>query len=122
MGAGGSAWPRTAAGVASLFYAGIYEDDSIDRGLGYLVRNALPGIGAHNQAHYYYGHYYAMDCIALLPEAERPVYYRNYARIIVSKQERDGSWWDYPLYDYHQPYGTAFALMTLQRCQEPTAN
>ena len=37
---------------------------------------------------------------------------------IVPKQEKDGSWWDYPLYDYHQPYGTAFALMTLIRCRE----
>lgn len=23
----------------------------------------------------------------------------------------------YPLYDYHQPYGTNFALMTLKRCE-----
>ena len=35
---------------------------------------------------------------------------------MLDRQEKDGSWWDYPLYDYHQPYGTAFALMTLQRC------
>ena len=35
----------------------------------------------------------------------------------VFRQEKDGSWWDYPLYDYHQPYGTAFALMTLARCR-----
>lgn len=26
------------------------------------------------------------------------------------------SWWDYPLDDYHQPYGTSFALLTLQAC------
>jgi len=35
---------------------------------------------------------------------------------MLDRQEKDGSWWDYPLYDYHQPYGTSFALMTLIRC------
>jgi len=34
-------------------------------------------------------------------------------------QEQDGSWWDYPLYSYHKPYGTAFALMALTRCRQP---
>jgi hypothetical protein len=33
-------------------------------------------------------------------------------------QEQDGSWWDYPLYNYHQQYGTAFAIMSLQRCRK----
>ena len=37
--------------------------------------------------------------------------------VLLALQEKDGSWWDYPLYDYHQPYGTAFALMSLQRCR-----
>ena len=40
---------------------------------------------------------------------------------MLDRQEKDGSWWDYPLYDYHQPYGTAFALMTLHRCLPVTA-
>ena len=38
------------------------------------------------------------------------------ADLMLDRQEKDGSWWDYPLYDYHQPYGTGYALMTLQRC------
>jgi hypothetical protein len=67
---------------------------------------------------YYYGHYYAARCTDQLPTAvARP--YRNWlAAILVPLQEKDGSWWDFPLYDYHQPYGTAFALMTLSRCRE----
>lgn len=67
---------------------------------------------------YYYGHYYAMDCIALLPETERSVYYHNYAKILLSKQEANGSWWDYPLYNYHQPYGTGYVLRTLSECRK----
>ena len=37
--------------------------------------------------------------------------------IILDRQEANGSWWDYPFYDYHEPYGTSFALMTLVRCR-----
>ena len=43
---------------------------------------------------------------------------REHAAGALRLQEKDGSWWDYPFYDYHQPYGTAFALMSLYRCRE----
>ena len=64
---------------------------------------------------YYYGFYYATDCIEFLPKDERAFYYRHLARILLEKQEKDGSWWDYPLYTYHQPYGTGYVLTTLAR-------
>jgi hypothetical protein len=67
---------------------------------------------------YYYGHYYAALCIEDLPAKQRGLFQAHMAQTIIPKQEKDGSWWDYPLYDYHQPYGTAFALMTLVRCRE----
>ena len=38
------------------------------------------------------------------------------AKLMLDRQEKNGSWWDYPLYNYHQQYGSAFALMTLHRC------
>lgn len=66
---------------------------------------------------YYFGHYYASWCILELPQDQRPLYQHHIAKIILDRQEKDGSWWDYPLYDYHQPYGTAYALMTLVRCR-----
>ena len=69
---------------------------------------------------YYYGHYYATRCVAQLPTPERPFYQDHLARILLSHQERDGSWWDYPLYNYHQQYGTAFVLMSLERCRKRT--
>jgi hypothetical protein len=65
---------------------------------------------------YYYGHWYAAMCIEQLPKAERPANRERLAQIIVPLQERDGSWWDYPFYNYHQQYGTAMAVMTLVRC------
>ncbi len=66
---------------------------------------------------FYYGHFYAAGCIELLPESERQPYQDRMAALLIGLQERDGSWWDFPLYDYHQQYGTAYALMTLHRCR-----
>jgi len=67
---------------------------------------------------YYYGHYYAARCVSLLPDDEETEYRKLVADLILSKQETDGSWWDFPFYTYHQPYGTAFAVMTLARCRD----
>lgn len=66
---------------------------------------------------YYYGHYYGALCIEELPEDDRPLFQSHMAATLLPLQEKDGSWWDYILYDYHQPYGTAFAIMTLERCK-----
>ncbi len=67
---------------------------------------------------FYYGHYYAAGCIELLPEEDRGKYQDQMAILMIGLQEQNGSWWDFPLYDYHQQYGTAFALMTLHRCRK----
>ena len=66
---------------------------------------------------YFYGHYYAARVLDVLPGDVAAAYRGNLARIILDVQDADGSWWDYPLYDYHQPYGTGYALMTLHRCR-----
>ena len=65
---------------------------------------------------YYYGHYYGALCLDHVPAPERPRLQDHMATIIMKYQEKDGSWWAFPFYDYHQQYGTAMALMTLQRC------
>ncbi|MDB4500623.1 hypothetical protein N9224_00390 [Akkermansiaceae bacterium] len=64
---------------------------------------------------YYYGFYYATECLEMLPSAKRQEYIPHLSRHLLSKQERDGSWWDYPLYDYHQAYGTGYTLTALSR-------
>jgi hypothetical protein len=92
-----------------------------------FARNGWLGIGRKrpipHESHfqvagyfYYYGHYYAAMCIDELPEAERLYFQDHLARILLPLQEKDGSWWDYPLYDYHQPCGTAMAVSSLVRC------
>jgi hypothetical protein len=69
---------------------------------------------------YYFGDYYAALCIEQLPAERRPYHQQHLAHLLLPLQEKDGSWWDYPFYDYHQPYGTAFALMSLTRCRVAT--
>ncbi len=70
---------------------------------------------------FYFGHYYAARSIDLLPESERGPFQDQLAHILLALQEKDGSWWDYPMYNYHQEYGTAFALMSLVRCKRAAA-
>lgn len=65
---------------------------------------------------YYFGHYYGAECLTLLPQEDRAPYQAMLAKLMLDRQEKNGCWWDYPLYDYHRPYGTGFALLTLSRC------
>lgn len=65
-----------------------------------------------------YTYYHAALCIEEIPPEKRS-YYRGYlASFLLETQEKDGSWWDFPLYDYHQGYGTGYGLMALIRCRE----
>jgi hypothetical protein len=66
---------------------------------------------------YYFGHYYAGLCVNQLPSAKQDFYKHHVAHLILDLQEADGSWFDYPFYNYHKPYGTAFAIMTLNSCR-----
>ena len=65
---------------------------------------------------YYYAHYYGALAIDLLPPVQRVPYQSRMAGEIMRLQDWDGSWWDFPLYEYHQAYGTGFALQSLVRC------
>ena len=68
--------------------------------------------------YYYFGHYYTGLLLEKLGPAGRERYGARLAEQIVSKQDPDGAWWDYAMWDYHKPYGTAYAIMTLLRCEE----
>lgn len=65
---------------------------------------------------FYYSHYYGALAIELLAPEKRAACQARMAGELMRLQEWDGSWWDFPLYDYHQPYGTGFALQSLARC------
>ncbi len=65
--------------------------------------------------YYYFDHYYAALLVERLPDGRG--FRGRLAAHVLPYQQADGSWWDYKMYDYHKPYGTAFAVMTLLRCR-----
>ncbi|MCC6323095.1 MAG: terpene cyclase/mutase family protein [Phycisphaerales bacterium] len=110
---GFSAWPRSAAGVATLFYAGIYKDEAIDKGTKYLVNSAMPG-GAGNintAAHYFYGHYYSVQAMYLAGGDSWAKWWPAVRAELLRNQRRDGAWDDPSV---GPSYGTAMALIVLQ--------
>src|SRR5206468_12071421 len=62
----GSGVARSAAGVASLYYAGVFEGNDLKRGLEY-IKQYTPGRGQspEMEGHYYYGNYYAVQAMFL---------------------------------------------------------
>ncbi|HEX8913628.1 MAG TPA: hypothetical protein VF796_14815 [Humisphaera sp.] len=68
--------------------------------------------------YYYFGHYYTARLIEKLGPEATAQYGPKLADVgILQQQDEDGSWWDFAMWDFHKPYGTAFAVMTLLRCQ-----
>ncbi len=108
---GASAWPRSAAGVASLYYAGIYEDDAIDRGIRYLLGTAMPGSPTVSKAHYHYGHYYAVQAMYLAGGEPWARWWPAIRREMLAEQAADGSWDDRSV---GSDYATAMSLIILQ--------
>ncbi len=65
--------------------------------------------------YYYFGHYYAARLIAELPAEDRAKLTPDLLAGILPFQEPDGSWWDFAMWGYHKPYGTALALLAIER-------
>lgn len=126
---GGSLGRSQACNVALRMWGDDAVNDNVLRAwLNRLfARNGWLGIGRKRpQPHesyfqvagyfYYYGHYYAAMAIEMLPEEERPYFQDHLAHILLPLQEKDGTWWDYPFYNYHQQYGTAMSVYCLRHC------
>jgi len=69
---------------------------------------------------YLYGHAYASYVLTQQsPEVQRKLW-PEMLRAVLHCRQPDGSYWDYPLYSYHKPYGTGFALQVLNRVPSDT--
>ncbi len=108
---GGSAFPRSAAGVVALQSAGMYEGDEIDRAFGYL-RQYTPAAGNGGQrfSHYFYGHYYAAQAFWIRGGDDWNQWFPAIRDELLSKQTSQGYWSD----SVGNDYGTAMALIILQ--------
>ena len=105
---GGSAFARSAGGVAALQYAGLYGSDEISRGLEYLTRFIPPQ--EQTPGHYFYGHYYAVQAMFLAGDANWQRWWPAIRAELLAKQEPDGLWRE----GAGDEYGTAMALIILQ--------
>ena len=92
-GMGGSGYARTAAGVCSLYYAGVYGDPDIQRGIDWLNKNPNgDGMGGFAGGHYFYGHYYAVQAAHQAGGKTWAGYFPRMRDQLVKNQKADGSW------------------------------
>jgi hypothetical protein len=118
---GPTGFARTAAGVVALYSAGVYQDQTVEKGLEYLFRNYRPGNSPQislrhlreYQTHYFYGHYYAAQ--AMWTAGGR--YWQEWFPAIRDEllhhpdRQADGSWLDRRVGSH---YGTAMACIIMQ--------
>lgn len=105
---GGSAFPRSAAGVCALYYAGVFEGHDLEKGLNY-IRNFHPNSGRLNEGHFYYGYYYGTQAMFLAGGEYWRTFYPAIRDTLISRQESDH--WSG---DFVEDYATAMALIILQ--------
>lgn len=108
LSSGGSAFARSAAGVAALQYAGVYGGDEIERGLEYVVKFTPPQ--DQTVGHYFYGHYYAAQAMFLSGDKYWQSWWPAVRAELLEKQEPEGLWRG----QAGDEYGTAMALIILQ--------
>jgi hypothetical protein len=104
----GSAFPRSAAAVAALQYAGLYDSPEVKKGLEYLMQ-FLPG-RTEVSGHYSYGHYYAVQAMFSAGGAYWRQWYPAIRDELLARQRPNGSWPG----QAGDEYGTAMALIVLQ--------
>lgn len=108
LSSGGSAFARSAAGVAALQYAGIYGGEEVGRGLEYLRRFAPPR--ERTVGHFFYGHYYAGQAMFLAGNRYWNTWWPMIRKDLLDKQTPEGFWRG----QAGPEYGTAMALIILQ--------
>jgi hypothetical protein len=107
--ASGSAFPRSAAGVASLYYAGVYQDAALEKGLDYLMRSRR-NMSDRAVGHYFYGQYYAVQAMYLAGGKYWADWFPWVRQEMIAQQEQGGNWND----PNGEAYATAMALLVLQ--------
>lgn len=105
----GSGFPRSAAGVCSLFNCGIYTGPEVEKGLEYLMKYK-PGGKASNEGHYFYGHYYATQAMFIAGGKYWAEWWPAMSQDLVKKQSSSGAWDG----DAGKEYATSMACIILQ--------
>lgn len=112
-----SSFPLTAAGVAALYGAGVYSDQSIDDGIRYLrgnlqLFNEREGRGRKGHYFFWYGHYYGVQAMYTAGAENWESYFTIVRDELLRMQDSDGSW---PNHDGPgPPFSTAMAVLILE--------
>jgi len=123
---------RTAASAVTLFEEGIYTQDDLDlsmhvfrNGENYLEKGRkliIPHSAPHAVSGYFFffGYYYAAEVMKMQGDVPTQKQWDRHAWQMLRTQENDGRWWDTASGHYGEMWGTAFALMTLDRYLDAT--
>jgi hypothetical protein len=124
-----SSFALTAAGLATLYSAGLYTDEDIQRHVrkNESLRTSLVGqvrlqpilrylertYRTTRRKHYfwYYGNYYAVQAMFIAGGDHWRNYFRGVQADLVSLQQEDGSW---PIESVGEAFSTAAACLILQ--------
>ncbi|MBL9079268.1 MAG: terpene cyclase/mutase family protein [Planctomycetes bacterium] len=111
LGSGGGGRPAiTAAGVAVLYNAGVYDDQPfVDQAVQYCKKHIQ--VTVDNTGHHYYTHLYWAQALYQRGGDDWGAYYRKMADWLLKQQRKDGSWDGDGV---GTVYGTAIALVVLQ--------
>lgn len=111
LGSGSDGRPAiTAAGVAVLYNAGVYDDQPfVDRAVQYCKRQISATVD--NTGFHYYAHLYWSQALYQRGGADWADYYAKKAAWLLRQQRKDGSWEGDGI---GSVYGTAIALTILQ--------
>jgi len=112
MGGSSGRPPLTAAGVATLYNAGEYDNPVAEKCLDNLKRTILPKSPASMfSGHNFYGHLYMSQAMYLSSDENWKAYFPKTRNWLIKAQRSDGSWQGDRV---GQVYGTSLGLLILQ--------
>ncbi len=88
---GGSAFARSGAGLASLYYAGVYNGKSVESGLKYMNVQLKSSRTFAGNSWFYYGHYYASQAMFQAGGKHWAAWYPKIRQALIKKQSASGS-------------------------------
>ncbi|MBX3418291.1 MAG: terpene cyclase/mutase family protein [Pirellulaceae bacterium] len=107
MQGGHTTFAMTAAGVTSLYSAGIYEGEQVEKALKNLKNSGFSGMGGH----YFYSHYYAVQAMWHAGGEYWNDWYPRIRDELIRNQAGDGSWANS---EAGPEFGAAMACIILQ--------
>lgn len=88
---GHTTFAMTAAGITSLYSAGIYEGESVEKALKYLMQ-FKPSGASQGGGHYFYSNYYAVQAMWHAGGDYWNQWYPLIRKQLITNQLQDGSW------------------------------